>query len=314
MHDFSASGFLTQCTTQCVTRFAAALALTTSLAMPLASSAQATTPMDPGRIIGKISGTRFGADTIVGANVLVNLWRIDPITTAQRDSACNLWRMDRDAWMRARGEVHSPSGVPIAQPAINTDVRLLSSLLASRVDTVRTDADGQFTFDRVPFGAYLVEAETFANKQVMQWTREAPVVPAHATRVSLDPTVLMENQYCAQPIRGVVASRTAASGREIYDEADLDARLSETRQRIDRNLVGAPYGPYEPQPRITVAFVVGQTGVPDLSTVKIVSTIGPTVTKDAAILRVRLFHYSVPMVHGKAVRARIERTITFQYH
>lgn len=262
---------------------------TVSLAAPTLVSGQ----MTGGSVTGHVTAPGPNGETIKGANVLVQLWTTDANTEAKRDSACAMWLADKTIWMQAKGEAESPSGVNWTGTAVGNDLNLLNSLLALRRDTVRADANGVYTFASVPFGAYTVEAEMFANNRFLQWTKDAPVIPGRLTRVELDGSTLAENQYC--PI-----SAGSASGDQVYNSRDLDTPLKIVSGAMDVSPSATQNG------TVTIDFVVDGNGVPDQSTVTVKETTGAPVTVDDARTIVSKLRYSQPMVKGKAVRANAE--------
>lgn len=246
-----------------------------------------------GSITGSVTAPGANGQTIKGANVLVTLWTTDVTTEAKRDSACAMWLANKTVWMQAKGEAESPSGVNWTGTAVGNDLTLLNSLLALRRDTVRSDANGVFTFASVPFGAYTVEAETFANNKFLQWNKDAPVIPGRKTRLDLDATTLAENQYCPIPDAGAGSDQT-------YNMSDLDAPLKVLSGAVDASPSAAQNG------TVTIDFIVDASGVPDGSTVIVKSTTGAAVTADAARDIVSKLRYSKPTVKGNPVRVKVE--------
>ncbi|MEO7104077.1 MAG: energy transducer TonB [Gemmatimonadaceae bacterium] len=249
--------------------------------------------MPAGSVTGSITAAGANGQVVKGANILVTLWTTDATTEAKRDSACAMWLADKTIWMQAKGEVESPSGVNWTGTAVGNDLTHLNSLLALRRDTVRSDANGEFIFASVPFGAYTVEAETFANNKFLQWSKDAPVIPGRKTRVDLDATTLTENQYCPLPDGG------AGSG-QAYNLSDLDAPLKLLSGAVNASPSAAQNG------TVTIDFVVDAKGVPDQSTVIVKSTTGTAVTADAARTIVSKLRYSTPTVKGNPVRVTVE--------
>ncbi|MEO7041631.1 MAG: hypothetical protein ABI035_05155 [Gemmatimonadaceae bacterium] len=249
--------------------------------------------MPAGSVTGAVTAPGANGQTIKGANVLVTLWTTDATTEAKRDSACAMWLANKTIWMQAKGEAESPSGVNWTGTAVGNDLRALNSLLALRRDTVRSNENGEFTFASVPFGAYTIEAETFASNKFLQWTKDAPVIPGRKTRVDLDASTLAENQYCPTPDGGVGSDQS-------YNTSDLDAPLKILSGAVDASPSATQNG------TVTIDFVVDASGVPDPSTVVVNSTTGAPVTADAARDIVAKLRYSKPTVKGKPVRVKAE--------
>jgi len=249
--------------------------------------------MPAGTVTGTVTAVGANGQTIKAANVLISLWTTDATTEAKRDSACAMWIADKTVWMQAKSEAESPSGVNLAGTALGNDVAELNSLLALRRDTVRSDANGDFTFASLPFGAYTIEAETFANNKFLQWSKDVPVIPGRKTHVDLNASTLAENQYCPSPQGG-------AGSDQVYNARDLDAPLRILSGGVDASQSDAQNG------TVTIDFVVDANGVPDQSTVVVKSTTGASVAADAARTIVSSLRYSKPTVKGNAVRAEIE--------
>jgi|GEM_PF-1770292 len=258
-----------------------------------AAPAVARAQMPAGTVTGTVTAVGANGQTIKAANVLISLWTTDATTEAKRDSACAMWIADKTVWMQAKSEAESPSGVNLAGTALGNDVAELNSLLALRRDTVRSDANGDFTFASLPFGAYTIEAETFANNKFLQWSKDVPVIPGRKTHVDLNAGTLAENQYCPSPQGG-------AGSDQVYNARDLDAPLRILSGGVDASQSDAQNG------TVTIDFVVDANGVPDQSTVVVKSTTGASVAADAARTIVSSLRYSKPTVKGNAVRAEIE--------
>jgi hypothetical protein len=231
-------------------------------------------------------------DTIRVANALVQLWTTDATTTALRDSACTAWLADKTVWLQAREELDAPSGMSIADTPLGRDVDLLHSLVAVRRDTVRTSADGSFTFRNVSVGAYTVEAEVFANDKFLQWSSDAGVIPREKVHVSLDPSVLAENQYCAAS-----TASPSAQSTKIYDIKDLDRPLVP----IDARAFDPSDIPIVPEGSFVIDFVVDERGFPDLATTRVESASYAFSAADARNVIANL-RFEPPTVHGKRVR------------
>lgn len=258
-----------------------------------AAPAVARAQMPASTVTGTVTAVGANGQTIKAANVLISLWTTDATTEAKRDSACAMWIADKTVWMQAKSEAESPSGVNLAGTALGNDVAELNSLLALRRDTVRSDANGDFTFASLPFGAYTIEAETFANNKFLQWSKDVPVIPGRKTHVDLNASTLAENQYCPSPQGG-------AGSDQVYNARDLDAPLRILSGGVDASQSDAQNG------TVTIDFVVDANGVPDQSTVVVKSTTGASVAADAARTIVSSLRYSKPTVKGNAVRAEIE--------
>jgi hypothetical protein len=171
--------------------------------------------------------------------------------------------------------------------------------MALRRDTTHTDANGTYTFKSVPFGAYTVEAETFANDKFLQWSMDAPVLPGRATRIDLGPSTLAENQYCTVS-SGADASGSAGDAK-VYDVKELDKPLTILSGGPDPSAATPA-----PNEAVTISFVVDATGKPELSTVSVKRNGGNTMTVDDAKTLVAKLRYSVPMLKGVPVSARVE--------
>ncbi|MDQ6737951.1 MAG: hypothetical protein M3Z30_09660, partial [Gemmatimonadota bacterium] len=107
-----------------------------------------------GTVTGQVTAKGANGETLNAANVLVQLWSLDEATSAARESACAAWLSDKSAWLQARQEVEYPSGMDLTGTPVGHDVSLIRSLMTLRRDTVRSDAKGNFSFNKVPFGAY----------------------------------------------------------------------------------------------------------------------------------------------------------------
>lgn len=279
--------------------FACLLAAAALPAGPALAGAQSGLPA--GAISGVVTAKGADGTTIKAANVLVQLWTTDATTEAKRDTACALWLANKTIWMQAKGEAESPSGINWTGTAVGNDLRTLNSLLALRRDTVRTDANGEFNFASVPFGAYTIEAEMFANNKFLQWSKDDAVIPNTTTRVQLDASTLAENQYCpmsTSPSAGGAAEDGAA---KVYEAKDLDKRLTVVSG-------GAASLPASAPNSVTLSLVVDQSGAPVMRTVVVKSTAGAPVAEDAARGLVQNLRFSQPTVSGNAVSARIDYT------
>lgn len=265
----------------------AAVALTVS-----AAGAQSAA-MPPGNVSGVVTAKGANGEIIKGANVMVELWTTDAATEAKRDSACAMWLADKTIWLQAKGEAESPSGINWTGTAVGNDLALLNSLLALRRDTVHTDANGEFRFASVPFGAYTIEAEMYANNKFLQWSRDAAVIPNTTTHVQLDQSALAENQYCQ-------VSAGNSGGDQAYNASDLDKPLT--------LLSGAPAPSTaaNSSATVTIDFVVDANGIPDPQTVQVKHSTGAAVSVDDARNIVSKLRYSQPTVKGAAVRANVE--------
>lgn len=135
-----------------------------------------------GSVTGRVTAQGPKGETIKAAKVLVQLWTTDGTTSAARDAACSAWLSDKTVWLQAKQEIESPSEMNLAGTPVGHDVELLHSLMALRRDTARTNSDGDFTFNKVPFGAYTVEAEVYANDKFVQWSKDVGVIPGAAAR------------------------------------------------------------------------------------------------------------------------------------
>jgi hypothetical protein len=272
------------------------------LALTASSKAQgqgdhpAQHPAQAGAMTGSVAGvvTALGpkGDTIRVANALIQLWKTDPATSAARDAACSAWSADTMTWTQAKEELESPSGMNLAGTPVGHDVDVLRTLMSLRGDTARSDANGAFTLNDVAFGAYTVDAEVYANKKFMQWSKDVGVIPKIRTRTELDGTSLAENQYCMAP--------AAADTGLIYNSDALDYPLKHDQPNIDmrafpslRNSIGTT----------RIAFVLSEKGIPEPKTVRVVEG---TVTPVDARMFVANFRYSVPTVHGVPVRVNAE--------
>ncbi|MEO9225381.1 MAG: energy transducer TonB [Gemmatimonadaceae bacterium] len=273
--------------------FACLLAAAFLPAWPVLAGAQAGMPA--GTVNGVITAKGANGATVKGANVLVQLWTTDATTEAKRDTACAMWLANKTVWMQAKGEAESPSGVNWTGTAVGNDLQALNSLLALRRDTVRADANGEFSFASVPFGAYTIEAEMFANDKFLQWSKDAAVIPNTTTRVQLDASTLAENQYC--PVSS--GSSTSANGEKVYELSDLDKPVAVVSGGA------ASLAPSTPN-SFTLSVVVDPNGAPVMNTVTVKSTTGSPVTDRDAMGVVRNLKFSKPMVSGNAVSARID--------
>ncbi|MEO9116855.1 MAG: hypothetical protein ABI311_11880 [Gemmatimonadaceae bacterium] len=153
-----------------------------------------------GTVRGVVTATTMSGDTVGASNVQVTLWTIDATTEATRDSACTAWQADKNTWLQARDEIATPSGIDWTGTKMAKDVNLLTTLMALRRDTTRTNDNGEFVFENVPLGAYTIEAETFATNQFLQWSRDVASIPNVVTMVRLDPASLAANQYCSMAV------------------------------------------------------------------------------------------------------------------
>jgi hypothetical protein len=282
-------------------RLLAAAAVSAGPALLVAQSAG----MPTGKVAGVVTATGADGTTIKAANVLVQLWTTDAATEAKRDSACAMWLANKTVWMQAKGEAESPSGVNWTGTAVGSDLQELNSLLALRRDTVRADANGEFTFASIPFGAYTVEAEMFANNKFLQWSKDAAVIPNTTTRVQLDASTLAENQYCAVSANPAAGSPAAASsagaGAKVYEAKDLDKPVTVVSGGAESLPDGSPNS-------VTLSFVVDATGAPMMRTIAVKSTSGAPVADNVASGIVRNLRFTQPKVSGAAVSARIDYT------
>jgi hypothetical protein len=265
--------------------------------LPALAAAQAGAPT--GTISGVVTAKGANGEDIKGANVLVQLWTTDAATEAKRDTACALWLANKTVWMQAKGEAESPSGINWNGTAVGNDLTALNSLLALRRDTVRTNANGEFTFTSVPFGAYTIEAEMFANDKFLQWSKDAAVIPNTTMKVQLDASTLAENQYC--PISSSDAA--AAGGAKVYEVAELDKPVTVVSGGAESLVAGAPNS-------FTLSVVVGPDGAPVMRSVTVKSTTGASVSDRDAMGVVRDLRFSKPTAGGKPVSARIDYTAT----
>jgi hypothetical protein len=255
-----------------------------------------------GRIVGIVTAQDPHGVAIHAPNVLVELWTTDAATSAARDAACAAWVADKMSWTQAKGELESPSGMDLTGTPVGRDVDVLKSLMALRRDTTRTDANGEFTFENVPFGAYTVEAEAYANDKFMQWSADAAVIPNVTARVTLDGKVLSENQYCAAtaaPDTTASGSPTADASR-IYNEKDLDHPLHAASPSFADNRFAA-VGALVPEHSndATIEYVVNQDGRPDPVSIKV--TQGSVSASDAE-RAVATQQFDPPTVHGVPVK------------
>ncbi|MDQ2890264.1 MAG: hypothetical protein M3R65_06875 [Gemmatimonadota bacterium] len=259
---------------------------------PTRSAVSGRSGSSPGTISGIVSAKGANGQTIGAANVLVQLWKTDGATSAARDAACSAWLADKDSWMQAKQEIEYPSAINLSGTPVGHDVDLLRTLMSLRRDTVRADANGAFTFTRIPFGAYTVEAEAVANDRFVQWTRDAAVIPIRATRVDLDASTFAENQYCTlvpvQPDTG-----------KIYDAKELDSELVPARN-VSPDMLTMPSFRTAASP-IRIDFVVDENGAPIGESVRVVS--GGIALEDAQKF-VESMRYNIPAVHGRPVKAR----------
>jgi hypothetical protein len=259
-----------------------------------------STAMPGGSVSGVVTATGANGETINAANVLVQLWTTDVETDAKRDSACATWLADKTTWLQAKGEMDTPSGVSWTGTPIGRDLALLQSLMALRRDTVRADANGTFIFPSVPFGAYTIEAEMYANDKFLQWSKDAAVIPNTITRVTLDASTLAENQYCETSSAVGSASAGSSGAGRVYDAKDLDKPLTLTSGGANSTSSTSDNG------TVTIDFVVNASGAPDLQTVRVRQTTGGPIAVDDARTIVSKLRYSAPMVKGVAVRANAE--------
>ncbi len=251
-------------------------------------------PGNSGSVAGVVSANGPNNQTIKLANVLVQLWSTDERTAAARDAACAAWLSDKSVWLQAKQEFEYPSTMPLAGTPVGHDVDVLRTLMALRRDTVRTDADGGFTFQKVPFGAYTVEAEAVANDKFVQWAKDVGVIPALPARVDLGAESVVENQYCS-------LSAPAAGVEQIYETGSLDRPLLLMSHRnVDISETPSLRNSSRP---IKISFVVGEDGIPDLSSVRVTQGGLPD---DEARKLVAANTYAPPTVHGKSVKARTE--------
>jgi hypothetical protein len=247
-----------------------------------------------GSVAGVVSARDPNNQTIKVANVLVQLWGTDERTAAARDAACAAWLSDKSVWLEAKQEFEYPSAMPLAGTPVGHDVDILRALMALRRDTVRTDADGGFTFQKVAFGAYTVEAEAVTNDKFVQWAKDVGVIPAMPARVDLGAESVAENQYCA-------LSAPAAGAEQIYETGSLDRPLLLMSHRnVDISETPSLRASSRP---IKISFVVGEDGIPDLTTVRVTQGSLPD---DEAQKLVAANTYERPTVHGKSVKARTE--------
>jgi hypothetical protein len=192
------------------------------------------------------------------------------------------------------------TGTPVGR-----DVDVLKSLMALRRDTTRTNANGEFTFENVPFGAYTVEAEAYANDKFMQWSADAAVIPNVTARVTLDGKVLSENQYCA--------ATAAPDTSKIYNENELDQPLEFARVAND---AAPPFGrgavvttlssDADHSRDVTIEFVVARDGVPDPHSVKLTKG---SISMSAAERLIDNMRFRPPTVQGVPVNARTSTSL-----
>ncbi len=236
----------------------------------------------------------------MAANVLVQLWALDGNTSAARDAACAGWLADKTLWVQAKQEVEYPSEMNLSGTPVGNDVALLRTLMTLRRDTVRTDGNGAFSFNKVPFGAYTLEAEAVANDKFVQWTRDIAVIPIRPTSVDLGADTFGENQYCTL---AAPASDTA----KVYDAIELDRELIPIHPgTIDIATMPSFRSAALP---IEIDFVIDEQGVPIEESVRVVT--GSVAIADARTY-VQGMKYSPPMRHGKPVKARGSIGVRFE--
>jgi hypothetical protein len=250
------------------------------------------TSVPTGTVVGIVTASGANAQTIKAAHVLVQMWRVDPTSSAVRDSACNAWLADKVVWLQANEELESPSGMNLAGTQLGRDVEILHSLYALRRDTVRSADDGTYTFTDVPPGAYTVIADTYAGDKFLQWNAAVGVLPKFTTRADLGADIVAENQYC------VLSNEDSTAGK-IYELKDLDRLI----QPVGALGVGSQDYPVVHNGRLEVAFVVNENGIPDLETVTVKSS-NNSFTVAAARDFVGRMRFSVPTVHGRPVKVR----------
>jgi hypothetical protein len=255
---------------------------------------------DPATLTGVVSGKGAHGDTIRLANVLVQLWSTDEQTEAARHAACGAWLSDKGVWLQAKQELEYPSDLALAGTPVGHDVDILRALLALRRDTVRTGANGGFTFQKVPFGAYTVEAEAVANDKFVQWTKDVGVIPAMPAQVDLGAESLVENQYCELSAAPVVAE-------QIYEAGSLDRPLVVASHR-SVNISETPSLRSSSTP-MRISFVVGHDGIPDPTSVHVTQGSLPD---DEARKLVEAITYQPPTVQDKAVKVRTELEIRME--
>ncbi len=267
---------------------------------PDLSRSRATSGSSTGTITGTVSARGAKGDTIMAANVLVQLWALDANTSAARDAACAGWLADKTLWMQAKQEVEYPSEMKLSGTPVGNDVALLRTLMTLRRDTVRTDGNGAFSFNKVPFGAYTLEAEAVANDKFVQWTRDVAVIPIRPTSVDLGADTFGENQYCT-------LAAPAPDTARIYDAIELDRELIPIHPgTIDIATMPSFRAAALP---IEIDFVIDEQGVPIEESVRVVT--GSVAIADARTY-VQGMKYSPPMRHGKPVKARGSIGVRFE--
>lgn len=266
---------------------------------PTIGSAQSAA-ITAGSVHGIVTATGTAGQTIYASNVLVQLWTTDAATEAKRDTACAMWTANKSIWMQAKGEAEAPSGINWTGTAVGNDLAVLNSLLALRRDTVRTNANGEYTFASVPFGAYTVEAETYANNKFLQWSMDVPVIPGRTTRIDLDPSTLLENQYCTVVAKPAGAAPDTA---KVYTVKDLDNPLRQLAVPATRSDGAGAASPHQTAGQTAIEFVIDPQGVPEPQSVKVTSG-----NMDIALARTlaQNLRFSPPTVHG--VPARVDYT------
>jgi hypothetical protein len=282
-----------------LSRLAGTAIFTLLVALPVSGQVGRGAGPALGSIAGTITALGPNGETIKAANVLVQLWTTDSATSAARDAACAAWSSDKLAWLQAKEEIDSPSGMNLSGTQTGRDVEVLRALMALRRDTARSDANGAFVLNSVPYGAYTVEAEVYANDKFVQWSKDAGVIPARQSRVELGAASLAENQYC---------STSAAPGdtARIYDTKDLDNPLKSLGRRRGA-MDNMPH--MAPGKSVTIGFVVNENGFPDMKSVT-VTTNGANVPLAAAETAVAAQRFAPPTVHGRPVRVRTALVVT----
>lgn len=249
-----------------------------------------------GRISGAVSALGVKGDAVKAANVLVQLWRVDSRTTGSGGTACSAWSSDNGAWIAARQELDDPSGIDISATRVGSDVTILRSLLAMRLDTVRTNGDFFFIFRDVPPGAYTVQAEALANGTFVQWVADVVVRRNAVTPADLNSSEMRENQFCA------VSADTSNLDR-VYDAREVDKPLE-----VIGGFASLQFPSLKLGGSVTITFVVNEAGIPDISSVS-VTPVPQYVTKQVAQDFASRIRFASPTVHGHPVKVRTAFTI-----
>lgn len=323
---------------------AAALLLATPALLQAQADTAPAAPAHQQTIAGVVSATLPSGATLRGAGATVYLWPDAPELRSAIDAACVAAKARPTAWIEARTELESPSGMPLDSAAAS-DIAILQRVAAIPHATTRADSAGRFILPGVPMGDYWIEAEMMQGSGIVQWwhklsldpvdlvaarilsrigTHAADAHPAdsHRTEVRAVPAMVMgtrdftRDEFCTggEQLLGAAALASGnTGGGATYVEADSAyENVDDAAELLDDVKPTYPSSLLKTGREGTVRarFVIGTDGQVDVRSVRILASPDPQFSeavRDALHRKV----YRPARVDGRAVRSVVIQDFNF---